>query len=95
MEVELFDIYDKVGFIVWIELWEKDGGDCFVLVENGEGEVWVKSGDEYIYMFFFDGEYWDLLKFDKVNVILNYYWYDGDYSGWNIWIWLGDEKEGK
>jgi len=94
-EVELPGTYDKVGFIVRTESWEKDGGDRFVSVENGEGEVWVKSGDEHTYTSPPDGEYRDLPKFDKVNVTLNYHRYDGDYSGWNIWTWPGDEKEGK
>jgi len=56
-EVELPGTYDKVGFIVRTESWEKDGGDRFVSVENGEGEVWVKSGDEHTYMSPPDGEY--------------------------------------
>ncbi|NPC93184.1 type I pullulanase [Bacillus sp. WMMC1349] len=94
-EIELPGNYDKVGFIVRTESWEKDGGDRFIQIVNGEGEVWVKGGDKQTYTSPPDGEYRDVPKYGKVNVTINYHRYNGDYQGWNIWTWPEKGSKGK
>ncbi|TYR81872.1 type I pullulanase [Priestia megaterium] len=93
-EFELKGNHSRVGFIVRTESWEKDGGDRFIDIQNAEGEVWVKSGDEMTYPEPPDGEYRDVPKFENVNVTFNYFRYDGDYKDWNLWVWPG-EGEGQ
>ena len=33
--------------------------------------------------------------FDKATLTVHYYRYDQDYSGWNLWVWHGNEPGGK
>ncbi len=93
-EIKLQGIYEKVGFIVRTDSWEKDGGDRFIDVQSGDDEVWVKAGDESTYTSPPDGEYRDFPEFEKVKVTLHYFRYDGNYDGWNLWSWP-DGKDGK
>ncbi|WP_455675634.1 type I pullulanase [Pradoshia sp.] len=42
--------YDRVGFIVRTDEWEKDGGDRWIEgIQDGKAEVWVMSGDDEVY----------------------------------------------
>ncbi|PEB81248.1 type I pullulanase [Bacillus cereus] len=42
--------YNRVGFIVRTNEWEKDGGDHWVEnIRDGRAEVWILSGDEKVY----------------------------------------------
>ncbi|KMY43933.1 pullulanase [Bacillus sp. FJAT-27916] len=42
--------YERVGFIVRTDAWEKDGGDRWIEgIEDGKAEVWVMSGDDKVY----------------------------------------------
>lgn len=42
--------YERVGFIVRTDAWEKDGGDRWIEgIEDGKAEVWVMSGDDEVY----------------------------------------------
>jgi len=42
--------FNKVGFIVRTNEWEKDGGDRWIEnIKDGRAEVWVLSGDDTIY----------------------------------------------
>jgi type I pullulanase len=87
--------YNKVGFIVRTDSWEKDGGDR--LVDNvwyGNDEVWVKSGDDKVYSSPPDGEYRNLPTYDNLDVTFNYYRYDQNYSDWDIWVWT-DKTDGQ
>lgn len=93
-EIELDGTYKKVGFIVRTDSWEKDGGDRFINISGGEGEVWVKSGDDQTYTEPPDGEYRDLPAYENINVKVHYFRYDNQYDGWNLWTWPenGDGK---
>ncbi|MCQ6267621.1 type I pullulanase [Fictibacillus sp. WQ 8-8] len=93
-EIELDGTYKKVGFIVRTDSWEKDGGDRFIDISAGEGEVWVKSGDDNTYTEPPDGEYRDLPAYEDINVKVHYFRYDNQYEGWNLWTWP-ENGEGK
>ena len=42
--------YNRVGFIVRTNEWEKDGGDRWIEnIKDGRAEVWILSGDEKVY----------------------------------------------
>ncbi|UIJ68855.1 type I pullulanase [Bacillus cereus] len=42
--------YNRVGFIVRANEWEKDGGDRWIEnIKDGRAEVWILSGDEKVY----------------------------------------------
>lgn len=42
--------YNRVGFIIRTNEWEKDGGDRWIEnIKDGRTEVWVLSGDEKVY----------------------------------------------
>lgn len=42
--------YDRVGFIVRTNEWEKDGGDRWIEnIKDGRAEVWILSGDDKVY----------------------------------------------
>ncbi|PEF32919.1 type I pullulanase [Bacillus wiedmannii] len=42
--------YNRVGFIIRTNEWEKDGGDRWIEnVKNGRAEVWILSGDDKVY----------------------------------------------
>ncbi|MED2435131.1 pullulanase-associated domain-containing protein, partial [Bacillus thuringiensis] len=42
--------YNRVGFIVRTNEWEKDGGDRWIEnIKGGRAEVWILSGDEKVY----------------------------------------------
>lgn len=42
--------YNRVGFIVRTNEWEKDGGDRWIEnIKDGRTEVWILSGDEKVY----------------------------------------------
>ncbi|MED1567662.1 type I pullulanase [Bacillus paramycoides] len=42
--------YNRVGFIIRTNEWEKDGGDRWIEnIKDGRAEVWVLSGDEKVY----------------------------------------------
>ncbi|OQR56629.1 type I pullulanase [Bacillus sp. CDB3] len=42
--------YNRVGFIIRTNEWEKDGGDRWIEnIKDGRAEVWILSGDEKIY----------------------------------------------
>ncbi|MEK3797239.1 type I pullulanase [Peribacillus sp. FSL H8-0477] len=94
-EIELPVDTKKVGFIIRTESWEKDGeNDRWLDVQNGEGEVWVKSGDEMTYSEPPDGEYRDFPAYEKVKIKIHYFRYDKQYDGWNLWMWP-DGKDGQ
>lgn len=42
--------YNRVGFIIRTNEWEKDGGDRWIEnIKGGRAEVWILSGDEKVY----------------------------------------------
>ncbi|AJD92663.1 pullulanase [Jeotgalibacillus malaysiensis] len=88
--VDLEGSHNRIGFIVRTDAWEKDGDDRWAETEAGVAEVWIKSGDDTIYTSPPDGEYREFPEFNKVDVTLHYYRFDGNYEGWNLWAWPGD-----
>ncbi|CAM4250662.1 pullulanase [Bacillus manliponensis] len=93
VEIEIAEGVDRVGFIVKTDSWEKDGGDRWIEIENGEGEVWVKSGDSNTYTTSPDGPE-ELPSYKNINLKIHYSRYDGNYNDWNLWIWP-EGKEGQ
>ncbi|SFB16729.1 MULTISPECIES: type I pullulanase [unclassified Bacillus (in: firmicutes)] len=94
-EIELDGDHNRVGFIVRTDSWEKDGGDRWIEdVWYGQDEVWIKAGDDKVYLSPPDGEYRDLPVYDELEVTFNYYRYDLNYKDWDIWVWT-DKSEGQ
>lgn len=93
-EIEIPTNTKKVGFIVRTDTWEKDGEDRWVDIQNGEGEVWIKSGDNTVYNEPPDGEYRDLPSYENVKVTIHYARYDKNYKDWDLWVWP-DGKSGQ
>lgn len=93
-EIVLEGNHDQVGFIVRTDDWTKDGEDRFIEIENGFGEAWVTAGDAITY---FESPATEVEKksFDEIELTVHYHRYDGNYDGWNLWIWPdgGDGKE--
>ncbi|WP_052474667.1 type I pullulanase [Jeotgalibacillus soli] len=79
--------HDRFGFIVRTDAWEKDGGDRWAEVNAGVAEVWIKAGDDTVYTSPPDGEYRDFPTFEEIDLTVHYFRYDGDYEGWNLWVW--------
>ncbi|WP_410983064.1 type I pullulanase [Bacillus cereus] len=49
-KVKIDGDYNRVGFIVRTNDWEKDGGDRWIEnIKDGRAEVWVLSGDDKVY----------------------------------------------
>mgnify|MGYP000206362682 CR=1 FL=1 len=93
--VELRGDHQKVGFIVRTDEWDKDvAEDRFIEgIVGGEAEIWLVSGDPTIYTAP-QGTSAEKKTFEQVELTVHYYRYDGNYDGWNLWIWP-DEKEGQ
>lgn len=49
-KINLDSDYDRVGFIIRTNDWEKDGGDRWIEnIKDGRAEVWILSGDDKVY----------------------------------------------
>ncbi|WP_349643648.1 type I pullulanase [Bacillus wiedmannii] len=49
-KINIDDEYDRVGFIIRTNEWEKDGGDRWIEnIKDGRAEVWILSGDDKVY----------------------------------------------
>ncbi|PRT31468.1 type I pullulanase [Bacillus wiedmannii] len=49
-KINLDGDYDRVGFIIRTNDWEKDGGDRWIEnIKDGRAEVWILSGDDKVY----------------------------------------------
>lgn len=49
-KINIDDDYDRVGFIIRTNEWEKDGGDRWIEnIKDGRAEVWILSGDDKVY----------------------------------------------
>lgn len=49
-KVKIDGDYNRVGFIVRTNEWEKDGGDRWIEnIKDGRAEVWILSGDDKVY----------------------------------------------
>ncbi|MCD5415067.1 MAG: type I pullulanase, partial [Clostridiales bacterium] len=85
----------KAGFIVRTDAWEKDVEvDRFIEIEDGFVEIWVNSGQEE---FVYDkpDALVDDVEHEEIQLNIHYYRFDGEYEGWNLWIWrYGQDGEG-
>ncbi|PHF01637.1 type I pullulanase [Bacillus wiedmannii] len=49
-KINIDDDYNRVGFIIRTNEWEKDGGDRWIEnIKDGRAEVWILSGDDKVY----------------------------------------------
>lgn len=49
-KINLDGDYNRVGFIIRTNEWEKDGGDRWIEnIKDGRAEVWILSGDDKVY----------------------------------------------
>ena len=91
--VDIPGVHNRVGFIVRTNDWLKDvEADRFVEeFQDGTAEIWLVSGDPTIYTAPPSG--FEVIPFahEKVNVTVHYYRYDGEYDGWNLWMWAGNQ----
>ncbi|CCC57905.1 MULTISPECIES: type I pullulanase [Caloramator] len=88
--IEFEEAYDKVGFIVRTDNWEKDvAEDRFVdKFKNGVAEIWLLPGDPEIYYSKPDKKSIKKTSLgEKTKVTVHYFRYDGNYEGWNLWVW--------
>ncbi|MBZ4663712.1 MAG: pulA [Caloramator sp.] len=96
--IEFDESYDKVGFIVRTDDWEKDvAEDRFVdKFKDGVAEIWLLPGDPEIYYSKPDKKNSAPVELkEKTKVTVHYYRYDGKYDGWNLWIWpFGKQGKG-
>ncbi|NMB20974.1 MAG: type I pullulanase, partial [Firmicutes bacterium] len=86
----------RLGFVIRGSSWEKDiDQDRYIEDFKGDtAEVWLVSGDPTIYLAPPARLRKNLRIFPELEVTFHYYRYDGDYSGWNLWIW-GDSEPGR
>lgn len=92
----------EFGFIVRTNDWDKDiGTDRFIDTSAGFAEIWVTSGVEAFVTEAPEGfEAFDVdnvapaqeaapvvIEGDELPVKVHYHRYDGNYEGWNLWIW--------
>lgn len=90
--VEVPGTHQRVGFIVRTNEWKKDiEADRFVEeFSGGVAEIWLKSGDPAIYTAPPTG-FAEIELPEHVQLTVNYYRYDGEYDGWNLWLWAGGQ----
>ncbi len=93
----------RAGFIVRTDNWDKDvASDRFVDLVDGKAEIWVYSGVEAFVSSAPDGfSPWgptDSVSEDAAvdtgeevtddyKVRVHYHRFDGNYDGWNLWLW--------
>lgn len=83
-KVTLPGVHRKVGFIVRTDAWDKYGGDRMVDTGSGLAEVWV-TGPEATAT---EPPSPDLKAgYDNLSVTFHYKRLDGNYEGWNLWVW--------
>ncbi|KRQ87397.1 Pullulanase precursor [Caloramator mitchellensis] len=88
--IEFQEKYDKVGFIVRTDNWDKDvAEDRFIeKFNNGIAEIWLLPGDPQIYYSKPNTTAFRKTTLgEKTKVTVHYYRYDGNYTGWNLWVW--------
>ena len=86
----------QLGFVIRGASWEKDiDQDRYIEAFRGDtAEVWLVAGDPKVYLAPPAHLRPKIRAFDELEVSFHYYRYDGDYSGWNLWIW-GDQEPGR
>lgn len=81
--------HQVLGFVVRGASWEKDIDqdryiDSFI---GNVGEVWLVAGDPQVYLAPPAHLRLDVRALAELEVVFHYYRYDGEYEGWNLWIW--------
>ncbi|NMB00272.1 MAG: type I pullulanase [Firmicutes bacterium] len=87
--------HKRIGFVIRGASWEKDVDqdryfDEFV---GDVGEIWLISGDPKIYLAPPAHLRERVRSFPELEITFHYYRYDGNYEGWNLWIW-GPREQG-
>lgn len=88
--------HQRLGFLIRGASWEKDiDQDRYIESFIGDlGEVWLVAGDPRVYLAPPAHLRQDVRAFAELELVFHYYRYDGDYEGWNLWIW-GDQEPGR
>lgn len=88
--------HQQLGFVVRGASWEKDiDQDRYIEDFRGDrAEIWLVSGDAQVYTAPPAQLREELRVFEELEVTFHYYRHDGDYNGWNLWIW-GDHEPGR
>ena len=86
----------RLGFVIRGASWEKDvDQDRYIEDFKGDtAEIWLIAGDPRVYLAPPAHLRKQIRAFDELEVTFHYYRYDGDYNGWNLWIW-GDREPGR
>ena len=85
--------HKRLGFVIRGTSWEKDiDQDRYIEDFKGNrGEIWLVAGDPEVHLApppeFRD----DVRVFPELELTFHYYRFDGDYQGWNLWLWGGAE----
>lgn len=81
--------HERVGFVIRGASWEKDiDQDRYIENFRGDtGEIWLIAGDPTIYLAPPPALRDDIRALDELELTIHYYRFDGDYAGWNLWIW--------
>ena len=81
--------HGRLGFVIRGESWEKDiDQDRYIEDFIGDlGEIWLVAGDPTVYLAPPAHLRNDVRAFTELELTVHYYRHDGDYEGWNLWIW--------
>ncbi|NLJ80673.1 MAG: type I pullulanase [Firmicutes bacterium] len=94
VEIEFPRKHKSFGFVIRGPSWEKDI-DFDRFVDNFIGdlaEIWLISGDPQIYLAPPAHLRPRVRAFGQLELTIHYYRYDGDYQGWNVWAWSGNDQ---
>lgn len=85
-----------LGFVIRGASWEKDiDHDRYIEDFRGDtAEIWLVAGDPSIYLAPPAHLRETVRVFDEMEITFHYHRHDGDYEGWNLWIW-GDNEPGR
>ena len=86
----------RLGFVIRGASWEKDvDRDRYIEDFKGDtAEIWLVSGDPKVYLAPPAKFRPELRVFAELEVTFHYYRHDGNYHGWNLWIW-GNSEPGR
>ena len=81
--------HKRIGFLIRGDSWEKDiSHDRYIEDFIGNtGEVWLVAGDPNVYLAPPAHLREHVRSFAELELTIHYHRHDGDYQGWNLWIW--------
>lgn len=81
--------HKRFGFLIRGVSWEKDvDQDRYIADFIGDtAEVWLISGDPQVYPAPPAHLRERIRTFPELELTIHYHRHDGDYSGWNVWLW--------